>query len=402
MKRFVALFLVIVSLSVLLAGCGGTTAPSAPAAPPAPKAPATIKIGEIAALTGPTALSGLQERNGVQMAIDEINAKGGLLGAKLELITLDFKGKVEDGVTNYRKLVEQDKVVAVIGTNFSNINIAVSPVADDLKVPVVCNAMDPRATTPEPNKVFAYTFLAQPSSIAQGNMIAKMALDKGFKRAAVLVNNGLAFATSLADPFKTYFAKHGGKVVAYEEFAPGQTDFRAQLTKIKQANPDVIMIPQYAQEAGLAIKQAREQLGMKVPVVGPNTLTSAPFEEAAGAANLDEIYYVYNVNMEDPKFADFISRYKAKYKEDIKTTNVFFGYDNMMIIADAIKRAGKAEPKAIRDALEQMKNVPVLQGDGVITIDPKNHRPVGMPCVVFKYEKGKIKYVGKIMANEAD
>lgn len=389
MKKIVAFILIVASTSLMLAGCGGQSS-------------GVIKIGEIAALTGPTALSGLQEKNGVMLAVEEINKKGGILGKKVEVVTLDFKGKVEEGVSAYRRLVEQEKVVAVIGTNFSNVNIAISPVADELKVPIVCNAMDPRATTPAPGKVYAYTFLAQPSSIAQGNMIAKVALDLGAKRAAVLVNNGLAFATSLAEPFRDYFTKHGGQVVAYEEFPPGQVDFRAQLTKIKQANPDVLMIPQYAQEAGLAIKQAREQLGLKVPVVGPNTLQSEPFEEAAGKANLDNIYFVYNVFDGDPRFNDFKARYKAKYNEDIKTTNVFFGYDNMMIIADAIKRAGKADPKAIRDALENTKGVPILQGEGTITIDPKIHRPVGMPCVVFKWENGKTVYKGKILANESD
>lgn len=390
MRRLLAMVMVIISTVFLVSGCSGNTSD-------------VIKIGEIAALTGPTALSGLQERNGVLLAVDEINAKGGLLGKKVEVVTLDFKGKVEEGVSAYRKLVEQEKVVAVIGTNFSNVNIAISPVADQLKVPVVCNAMDPRATTPEPGKVYQYTFLAQPSSIAQGYMIAKIALEMvGAKTAAVLVNNGLAFATSLAEPFRNYFTRHDGKIVAYEEFPPGQLDFRAQLTNIKRANPDVLMIPQYAQEAGLAIKQAREQLGLKVPVVGPNTLQSEPFENAAGKENLHDIYYVYNVNFDDPRFSEFRAKYKAKYGEDIKTTNVFFGYDNMMIIAEAIRRAGKADPKAIRDALEKMEDVSILQGDGKITIDPKTHRPVGMPCVVFKWENGQVKYLGKVLANETD
>lgn len=360
-----------------------------------------IKIGEIAALTGPTALSGLQEQKGAQMAVDELNAKGGINGKKLQLITYDFKGKVEDGVAAYKRLVQQDKVAAVVGTNFSNVNIAMSPVADQLEVPVVSNAIDPRATTPKAGEVYKYSFLAQPSSIAWGKMMAKVALDTlKAKRAAVLVNNGLAYATSQADPFKEYFQSHGGQIVADENFAAGTTDFKALLTKIKTASPDVILVPQYAQEAGLAAVQARE-LGITATILGPNTFGAQDYTSVAGRA-AEGVHFVNNVDLTDASFGDFLKRYEEKYKEPVKTVNVLFGYDNVMIIADAIKRAGSADPKKIRDALEQTKDVAILQGDGKFTINAKIHRPHNMPVTVFKWQGGKAVPLGKVSVNEGD
>jgi len=227
-----------------------------------------IVIGEIAALTGPTMQQGTQERNGCVLAVEEINAAGGLLGKQVKLVTYDFKGQPAEGVSAYRKLVQQDKASVVIGTNFSNVNLAIAPVAEQLKVPIVSNAMEPLVTVPSPGKVNKYHFLAQPSSIEQGQIVARYGLkDLELKTAACIVNKGNSFATSQAEAFRDYWNANGGKVVEYIEYPAGLMDFKAQLTKIKAANPDCIYIAQYAQEAGLQVKQARE-LGIKAVVLG--------------------------------------------------------------------------------------------------------------------------------------
>ncbi|OPZ63539.1 MAG: hypothetical protein BWY85_01650 [Firmicutes bacterium ADurb.Bin506] len=375
MLRRAASILAISALVLLVAGMGISAQAD------------VIVIGEIAALTGPTAQQGLQERNGAVLAVEEINAAGGVLGKQIKLITYDFKGQPAEGVSVYRKLVQQDKAVVIVGTNFSNVNLAMAPVAEQLKVPVLSNAMEPAVTTPEPGKVNKYHFLAQPSSIEQGAIVARYALDElKFKTAACLVNKGNSFATSQAEAFRDYFNANGGKVLDYIEVPAGAVDFKAQLTKIKASNPDCIYIPQYAQEAGLQVKQARE-LGITAVVLGANTLGVPPFVEAAGSnAIVAGTYFINNVHFGDPRLADFMARYEKRYGEPVITTNVFFGYDNVYIIKAAIEKAGVAEPEAIRTALENTKDVKILQGAGTITLDPNTHRPVDMPAWIFKWE----------------
>lgn len=346
-----------------------------------------IVIGEIAALTGPTTQQGTQERNGCVLAVEEINAAGGLLGKQVKLVTYDFKGQPAEGVSAYRKLVQQDKASVIIGTNFSNVNLAIAPVAEQMKVPIVSNAMEPLVTIPAPGKVNKYHFLAQPSSIEQGQIVAQYGLkDLGFKTAACIVNKGNSFATSQAEAFRDYWNANGGKVVEYIEYPAGIMDFKAQLTKIKAANPDCIYIAQYAQEAGLQVKQARE-LGIKAVVLGANTLTSPPFVEAAGGHDVvSGIYYIYNADFDDARLADFMARYEKRYGEPVITINVLFGYDNVHIVAAAIKKAKSDNPEAIRAALETLTNVSILQGDGKLSFDPKTHRPVNMPAWIFRWE----------------
>ncbi|HYG58757.1 MAG TPA: ABC transporter substrate-binding protein [Symbiobacteriaceae bacterium] len=390
MKRFAVGLLALALVLSVLSGCGSTATKKG-----------EIVIGEIAALTGPTALTGLQEQKGVQMAIDELNAKGGVAGYTFKLVTYDFKGQAEEGVSAYKRLVQQDKAVAIIGTNFSNVNIAMAPVAEGagFQVPVVHNSIDPRATTPKEGQVYQYSFLAQPSAIGWGKAMGRAAIEQlKAKRIAVLVNNGLAFATSQADPFKEYVKSQGATIVADESYAPGTTDYKALLTKIKAANPDLILIPQYAPEGGVAAQQARE-LGITAAILGPNTFGTEDFTKVAAAA-AEGVYFVNNVDFTDKSFDDFKKRYEAKYSESIKTVNVLFGYDNMMIIADALKRAGSAEPKALRDALEKTSGVTILQGDGKITIDPKVHRPTNVPVILFQWKGGKAVNISKIPAGE--
>jgi len=348
-----------------------------------------IFIGEIAALTGATSQQGLQERNGCILAMEEINAAGGLLGRPIKLVTYDFKGLPAEGVSVYRQLVQEGARV-IIGTNFSNVNLAIAPVAEQLKIPVVSNAIEPKVTVPAAGQINKYHFLTQPSAIEQGAVVARFALQElGMKTAACLVNNGNSFATSQAEAFRDYFNKNGGKVVEYIEYATGLLDFKALLTKIKAANPDCIYLGQYAQESGLQVKQAKE-LGIKAIIVGNNTLSTPVYMETAGGASIVEgSYYVVGVNMAEARQVAFNEKYTKRFGEPIITTNVQFGYDNMYIIADAIKRAGSDNPEAIRVALETTTKVKILQGDSTITLDPKTHRPDNMPLWIFKWENGK-------------
>ncbi len=351
-------------------------------------APEPIVIGFITALTGSTSLWGTQERNGAVLAAEEINAKGGILGRPIKLIVYDHKGQPAEGVSAYRRLVDEDKAVVVGGTHFSNISLAIAPVAEQKKVPIIGQAIEPKVTVPEPGKVNLYSFLAQPSSTQQGQMMARFAFENlGGKTAACLVDKSNSYSTSQGEAFRDYFTALGGTITNYVEYAAGTVDYKAFLTQIKAKNPEILYLPQYAQPGGLQVKQAIE-LGIKAKVVGSNSLSDQNYIDACGGiVNAAGTHHLFNVNFADPKFAPFLKAYEKRYGEAVQTYHTVFGYDDIYLIAKAIENAGKAEPEAIRTALENLKNVPILAGDGMFTMNPATHQPVNMPSLVFVWNQ---------------
>ena len=347
-----------------------------------------IVIGFITALTGSTSLWGNQEANGAKMRVDEINAAGGVLGRPLKLIVYDHKGTPQEGVLAYRRLVDEDKAVAVLGTHFSNISLAIAPVAEQKKVPVLGQAVEPKVTMPAPNQLNRYHFLAQPSCIEQGRTQAKFAFENlGARTAAVLADKSNSYSVSQGEHFAEYFKKRGGEITAYIEYAAGTVDYKAHLTQIKRGNPAVIYLPQYAQPGGMQVKQARE-LGITATFLGSNSLSAPPFVAAAGGAqNVAGLYFLFNVNWAEPRVAQFLENYEARYGERPVTYHCLFGNDDVTLIAEAITKAGEPNPEKIRDAIEQLTNVPIMLGDGTFTMDPKTHRTVNMPSWIFKWEE---------------
>jgi len=349
-------------------------------------APQPIVIGFITALTGSTSLWGTQEANGAKLRVDEFNAAGGVLGRPIKLIVYDHKASPQEGVLAYRRLVDEDKAVAVLGTHFSNISLAIAPVAEQKKIPVLGQAVEPRVTIPAPGQLNKYHFLAQPSCIEQGQMQAKFAFENLKARtAAVLADKSNSYSVSQAESFAEYFKKQGGKVVAYIEYAAGTVDYKAHLTQIKRGNPDVIFLPQYAQPGGMQVKQALE-LGINATFLGSNSLSDPPFVAAAGGAkNVAGLYFLFNVNWSEPRFAKFINDYEAKYGEKPVTYHSLFGYDDVSLIVEAIKKAGEPDPEKIRDAIESLKDATIMLGDGKFTMDPKTHRVLNMPSWIFQW-----------------
>ena len=377
MKRFLIVFVLVISLMipVMMNNVSFADQPQ-------------IVIGLITALTGPTSLWGNQERNGAVLRVDEINAVGGVLGKQIKLVVYDHKGSTQEGVSAYRRLVDEDKAVVVLGTHFSNISLAIAPVAEQKKIPIIGQPMEPKATMPTPGTLNRYHFLAQPSCIEQGQMMARFGLEdlKG-KTAAVLTDKSNSYSISQAEAFAEYFKARGGKIVSYIEYAAGTVDFKVYMTRIKQAKPELLYLPQYAQHGGMQVKQAREA-GIKAKILGSNSLSDPTFMNAAGGAkNVEGVYFLFNVNFKEARFEKFIKDYEAKFGGTPVTYHCLFGYDDATLAVEAIKNAGSAEPEKIRTALENLKRVPILMGDGYFTIDPKTHRTVAMPSWVFEWRK---------------
>lgn len=331
----------------------------------------TIKIGLIAPLTGPIATFGQSVEKGVRMAVDEINAKGGVLGMKIELFVEDNQAKAEESANIARKFIEQNKVVAILGPVISSNTLAAAPIAQQSKVPL----LSPTATNPRVTQVGNYIFRACFVDDFQGTVMARFAktgLGKRSNTAAILYEKTSDYSIGLAKYFKETFISLGGKIVAEESFSSGDQDFSAQLTKIKGKNPDVLYVPSYYDTAGLIIKQARE-LGINVPILGGDGFDSPQLAELAGKENLKNCYFSghFFAGSSAPQVKTFVANYKKRYNA-VPDMLAALGYDAAYMLADAIKRAGKVDRDAIRDALANTKNLKLVTG--TITLD-ENRNP---------------------------
>jgi len=228
----------------------------------------------------------------------------------------------------------------------------------------------------------------------QGEALAVYAAKKlGKTKAAILYDIGEDYAVGLADAFKTNFTSLGGQIVAIETFKGGEEDFRAQLTRIKGFNPEVLFLPIYYKEGALAMKQARE-LGMNCIFLGGDGLDSTTLVELAGAAGEGCTYSTqYSSEDDSPKVKAFSENFQKKFNE-IPDMNAAIGYDCVYIVVDAIKRAGKAEPQAIRDALENTKGLECVTG--TINFDKETHNPLDKPIVISQVKNGQLQFLERL------
>lgn len=355
-----------------------------------------IKIGIYADLSGGSAQWGNDSVKGSKLYIKELNAAGGIMGRKIEPVIYDCKMSPTEGVKAYTRLVNEDHVCGVYGSLVSNIGLAVSPVAEKMKIPVVARCMDERVTTPDfkledpenPGRVNPYCFLLQPSSYQQSYMIAGFAIDElNMNSFAMLYTPSNSYSYMLAKGFEYYVKKRGKKMVGGFEFQAGDMDYKAQLTKIKALNPDGLYIPNYVPENANAAKQAKE-LGLKATMLGNNSWYE-PMDKVAGVA-ADGAYFPLNISRDDPSLKVFIDKYNKEYNE-LPRLHSFSGWDDIGFLIDAIKRAQSTEPQKIRDTMARTTKFEGVIG--TINIDPKTHRPIGLKMSILKFEGDQIKTV---------
>jgi branched-chain amino acid transport system substrate-binding protein len=306
-----------------------------------------IKLGGIGPLTGEAATFGSSTKQGLDMAVEEWNAKGGVLGKKIKLFFADDKGDVAEGATVWTKLIQQDNVIAIIGTVMSKVTLAGAPIAQQAKIPMISHA----STNDKITLVGDYIFRACFIDSFQGTIGAKFAFeDLKARNAAAFFDIGNDYSKGLSENFKATFEKLGGKIVAYEGHASGTTDFKAQLTKIVQAKPDVIYVSDYYNDVALIAKQARE-LGFNGPLVGGDGWDSPELVKIGGTA-IENCFFTNHYSPDDPRpiVQEFVKNFKAKYHAtpDCMAT---LAYDATYIMLNAIKTAGTTNGAAIRDAL---------------------------------------------------
>lgn len=347
-----------------------------------------IVIGEYGSLTGSTATFGLSTKNGSEMAFAEINKGGGLLGKQIRLFVEDDQSKPEEAATAVTKLINQNNVISVLGEVASSRSLAAAPICQQAKIPMVT----PSSTNPKVTQVGDYIFRVCFTDIQQGEADAKFAAQSlKAKRAAVLYDVRNDYSVGLRLVFAQKFKEYGGEIVGEQSYSEGDSDFRAQLTQLKSANPELIYVPGYYTEVGTIARQARD-LGITVPLTGGDGWDSPRLWEIGGKA-LNGCYFSNHYSVDDPSPAvqKFVSDYKAKYGA-VPDALAALGYDAARILAEAIRRANSTDGAKVRDALAQTKDFSGVTGK--ITID--KDRNAIKPVVMLKIMDGKFVFQEKI------
>jgi branched-chain amino acid transport system substrate-binding protein len=366
-----------------LIGCNRKT--EAPAGQPKAE---PIVIGHVGSMTGNEATFGDSADKGLRLAVDEQNKAGGIKGKTLEVKTLDDQGKPEEAAIAATRLVTEDGVLVLVGEETSSRSLAMAPIADSNHVPMISpSATNPRVTK-EGGRTRPFVFRTCFIDPFQGTVMAKFAREQlKATKVAVLRDVGNDYSVGLAQYFTEKLSALGGKVVSDQSYKAGDSDFKAQLTTIKATQPEAIYVPGYYTDVGLIARQARE-LGMNQPLMGGDGWDSTKlFEVARGA--LDGSFYSnhYSPEAPSPLVQDFVAKYKGKFgvAPDGFAT---LGYDTGRLLIDAMLRAKELSGQAIREALEQTRDLQVVSG--TISIDA-DHNPV-KSAVVLAIEKNAPKY----------
>lgn len=347
-----------------------------------------IKLGFFMSMTGRDASFGETSLRGAQMAVDELNAAGGVLGRPLELVVADNRSLAGESATAAKKLINRDKVVALIGECASSRSLEAAPVAQTAGVPMVTPASTNPRVTEAGDCIFRMCF-ADPF---QGEVLATYAHRRlGLRRAALLVDNSAPYSAGLAAAFARTFTALGGEIVARQQYTAGDRDFRAQLTTLRAAAPDLIFLPSYYVDIGLAAKQARE-LGITLPFLGGDGYEAPEFLDIGGAA-LNGTYYSTHFSLENsaPAVRDFVARHQARFHLMPNGLSALT-YDAVRLVADALTRAGSTERAAVRAALAATRDFPGITGR--TSIDAR--RDAVKEAAIMTVRDGRIVFVESI------
>jgi branched-chain amino acid transport system substrate-binding protein len=345
-----------------------------------------IKVGEYASLTGKEASFGQTSNKGLTMAFEEINAAGGVLGRKIELIVEDDETKPGESATAVKKLIARDKVVALIGEVSSGRSLEAGPIAQANKIPMIA----PAATNPRVTQTGSYIFRVCFIDPFQGTVMAKFAKDDlKVKRVAILSSVSNAYSVGLAKFFRERFVADGGDIVTEKSFSEGDKDFRAQLTAVRAADVQAVFVPSYYTEAALIVRQARD-LGITVPFFGGDGWEAPQLLEIGGDA-LDGCYYSthFSPQNQDPAVQSFVKRFKARWNDETPDAFCALGYDAGYVLVDAIKRAGSTKGPKLRDALAATKNFSGVTG--ITSIDA--NRDASKPATILAIKNRQLTFL---------
>ena len=365
----------VISLTALIAGLSGCSKGGGD----------TILVGEFASLTGKEANFGTSSHEGTLMAIEEINAAGGVLGKQLELITEDNLSKAGESANIVNKLISKDNVVAVLGEVASSRSLEAAPICQQNGIPMI----SPASTNPKVTETGDYVFRVCFIDPFQGTVMANFA-QKTLKatKVAVFTDVKSDYSKGLAKFFKEGFSKTG-TLTTELDYSGGDKDFKAQLTTIKNSNPEAVFVPGYYTDVALIRIQAR-QLGLNVPFFGGDGWEGADLLTIGKEAVEGDYFSThYSPDAGSPKGKVFVEAYKKRYNGKVPDAMAALGYDSAMILADAIKTAGSTEGAKIRDALAAVTDYEAVTGK--ITLNKQ--RDAEKAAVILQVQGGVLKYL---------
>jgi branched-chain amino acid transport system substrate-binding protein len=372
-------------------GCKKKEEAPAPAATAQAPAGDTVKIGFLGALTGDVAMFGKPTLDGMKMAADELNAAGGVLGKKIEIVEADNRGDKQEGASVTQKLISRDGVTAIVGDPTTGITKVAAPIAQKAGVVLLSAGATGPGVVEIGDFIFRDTLL---DSIAIPAVMDYFANELKFKNVAIITSDNNDYSVGLSQTFRDAAAKVSSiKIVADEKVKDGDKDFSAQITNIKAKKPDVILFSGYYTEGALIMKEARKQ-GLKAPMFGGDGLFSPKFIELGGPAVEGSMSALgFSTEQATPATAKFIEAYKAKNAGAEPGLFDAQGYDAVMLLADAMKRANSVDPKVFKDALAKTKNFEGVSG----TISMQaNREPIKSPLSLLVVKGGKFVLKAKV------
>ncbi len=378
-KKKLALVLCVLMMFSLLAGCGTKGASTDKASDQSN----TIKLGFLGALTGSVANYGIPGKKGMEMAIDELNAKGGILGKQVQGIYDDNKGDSSEIANITTKYITKDKVVALVGDPCTGLTKVAADIAQKNKVVIFSAGATGAGVVEIGDYVFRNTLL---DAVAAPAVVDWMINKKGWKNLAIITSGNNGYSTALTPIFKQAINEKGGKIVLEDTINDGETDFTAQVTKLKNAGADALVFTGYYTEAALIMNEAKKK-NLDITLVGGDGLYGQDLVKLGGAAVQEKVifYAGFSTDQPTPETAKFLAAYRAKYNEDPDMFSAQY-YDAVMILAKAMETTKSADPSVFKDELAKLKDYPGVSG--VTTFGP-NREPIKSPVCLLTVKGDK-------------
>ncbi len=373
----------------LLFFCGCITQPS-PAAPPAP-----LLIGALFEQSGKYSEFGLPAVKGVEMAIAEQNAAGGIGGRPVRLLIGDTKSEEGEAVKAFAALAQNEGLLGVIGPNFSAMGIAINPLAEAHQIPFIATwATNPRVTVDDNGRTKPFAFRICFNDLFQGTVMGQFAARLPARRAATLVDDTAYYSNALSTYFERSFFKEGGQVVFKDGYKPNGSDFAAQAEILLSRKPDVIFLPGFHPEVAKIINEIRSR-GYSGPILGVDSWEEGLLRPLVKDGFLNNAYYSTHFTSAegDPAVQQFAERFHAFAPSVEMTQSAVLAYDATRLLFDAIVRSGGGKTQGeLRRALETTSDLRVVSGP--VRMDEQHNGK--QSAVIIELRSGKAHFLERV------
>ncbi|TQF42565.1 ABC transporter substrate-binding protein [Bradyrhizobium sp. UNPF46] len=350
---------------------------------------APIKVGGMLPMSGAASIEGRQVLLGLQFAVEEINAKGGLLDRKIELVIEDDESNSTKGVTAVRRLIERDQVPFIVGTYASAVVVAAVKVAAEYKVPMLSGGSTAAAATDQNSPGDPWFFRSWPDSNRQGEDTAKAIVEKFKKTKVAIIHDNTNYGVTLADQVTRVVTGVGGAIVSRDSYNAGEQDFSSMLTKVRTLRPEAVYIGGWAGDGANIVRQAAE-IGLRAQFVGSGSMLSDDFIKLAGPASEGfAVATVFEPSTPNPVGRAFADRFRARFNQDANTFSSI-GFDSTSIGLEAMRRVGKPDGLEIQKMIKGgMKDFALAQGPAGTTAAFNEKGSVDFPDFIAVIKDGK-------------